>query len=72
MLVRSFLLARQYRGDGVIDAIVTDGTIGLYLGWVTIATVANITAAWSRSASTASGSPRRVGRRVIAVAGLSA
>ncbi|MET0782801.1 MAG: tryptophan-rich sensory protein [Leifsonia flava] len=44
VLIRSFLLARQYRGDGVIDAIITDGTIGLYLGWVTIATVANITA----------------------------
>lgn len=27
-----------------VDAVVTDGTFGLYLGWVTIATVANVSA----------------------------
>ena len=33
------------RAGGVVEAIVLDGTIGLYLGWVTIATAANV-AAW--------------------------
>ncbi|GAA1829919.1 tryptophan-rich sensory protein [Agromyces salentinus] len=28
----------------VVDAVVTDGTIGLYLGWVCVATVANVAA----------------------------
>ena len=28
----------------MLDALVTDGTIGLYLGWVIVATAANITA----------------------------
>jgi hypothetical protein len=30
--------------DGPAERIVTDGTFGIYLGWVTIATVANVTA----------------------------
>ena len=33
------------RPDGRVEAIVLDGTFGLYLGWVTVATCANITAA---------------------------
>ncbi|KQO97846.1 hypothetical protein ASF30_15090 [Leifsonia sp. Leaf264] len=44
VLIRAFLITRRLRTDGTIDAIITDGTIGLYLGWVIIATVANITA----------------------------
>lgn len=44
------LLRRTPRDAGskaaaVVDAIVVDGTLGLYLGWVTIATAANV-AAW--------------------------
>ncbi len=31
-------------GDGVADALLIDGVTGLHLGWVTLATVANITA----------------------------
>jgi hypothetical protein len=31
-------------GDGVIDSVLIDGVTGLHFGWVTIATVANITA----------------------------
>lgn len=33
------------RGQGVVQSIVVDGTVGLYLGWVCVATAANITAA---------------------------
>lgn len=71
VLIRSFLLARAYPGDGVIDAIITDGTIGLYLGWVTIATVANITAGLVAIGFDGFGlAPDVWGVIVIAVAGL--
>ncbi len=30
---------------GVAESVLTDGTFGLYLGWVSVATVANVTAA---------------------------
>lgn len=33
------------RSVGIVQSVVLDGTVGLYLGWVTIATAANI-AAW--------------------------
>ena len=32
-------------GTGRVDTLVTDGTLGLYLGWVSVAVCANITAA---------------------------
>ncbi|HWR84740.1 MAG TPA: TspO/MBR family protein [Rhodoglobus sp.] len=44
VLVRCFLLCLRLRPNGPVDAVVTDGTLGLYLGWVTIATAANATA----------------------------
>lgn len=40
----SFALCLRHRPSGRLDALFTDGTIGLYLGWVSIATVANATA----------------------------
>ena len=36
------LVATQ--GTGVIEAVVVDGTLGLYLGWVCVAAAANVTA----------------------------
>lgn len=51
VLCVTFSLAlRTPRGDlsrwqRVVESVVLDGTLGLYLGWVTIATVANV-AAW--------------------------
>ncbi|WP_430591493.1 tryptophan-rich sensory protein [Humidisolicoccus flavus] len=48
LLVTLCLILRilvQHRPTSLIDAIVTDGTFGLYIGWVTIATIANITSA---------------------------
>ncbi|MGU3435795.1 tryptophan-rich sensory protein [Actinomycetes bacterium M1A6_2h] len=39
-----FYLMRRIRSTGLVDAVVTDGTFGLYLGWLCVATIANITA----------------------------
>ena len=44
VLARAFVLCLRYPPSGTVDAIVTDGTVGLYLGWVSIATAANATA----------------------------
>lgn len=44
VLVRTFLLCLRYRPSGTVEAVITDGTLGLYLGWVSIATAANATA----------------------------
>lgn len=45
VLARIFVICFHTASGGWIDAIVTDGTLGLYLGWVSVATVANIAAA---------------------------
>jgi hypothetical protein len=44
VLARTFLLLLDGRPAGTVEAIVLDGTMGLYLGWVAIATAANLTA----------------------------
>lgn len=44
VLVQAFLQAIAYPPSSVADGIVTDATIGLYLGWVCVATAANVTA----------------------------
>lgn len=46
---RRTVLTRE-RGDGIIDSLLIDGVTGLHFGWVTIATVANVTAALTQSA----------------------
>lgn len=45
VLIRILLLMQASPARGWVDALLTDGTFGLYLGWVTVATVANL-AAW--------------------------
>jgi hypothetical protein len=45
VLARIFVIVLRTRPAGVVDAIITDGTMGLYLGWVCVATAANLTAA---------------------------
>lgn len=40
----TFALCLRFRPIGRLDALITDGTIGLYLGWVSIATAANAAA----------------------------
>lgn len=44
VLVRMLLLMLRTGPESTVDAVVTDGTFGLYLGWATVATVANVTA----------------------------
>lgn len=45
VLVVAFARLRHDSGGTTADAVLLDGTVGLYLGWVMVATVANI-AAW--------------------------
>jgi hypothetical protein len=77
VLCIAFVILRRTPDDGtsgaqaVADVVVIDGTIGLYLGWVTIATAANITAWLTAIGFTGSGIPADVwGIAVVAVAGL--
>ncbi|TCL77813.1 TspO/MBR related protein [Curtobacterium sp. PhB128] len=44
VLVWTFTILRRTKPSGVVEAIVTDGTFGLYLGWVCVATAANTAA----------------------------
>jgi hypothetical protein len=44
VLAWTFVVLRRTRPSGVVEAIVTDGTFGLYLGWVCVATAANTAA----------------------------
>lgn len=44
-LIAIFETLRRIRARSLIETVVVDGTFGLYLGWVCVATVANV-AAW--------------------------
>lgn len=44
VLVWTFTILRRTKPSGIVEAIVTDGTFGLYLGWVCVATAANTAA----------------------------
>ena len=44
VLIWAFRLTLASRPRNLVETIVTDGTVGLYLGWVTIATAANVAA----------------------------
>ncbi|WP_209559491.1 tryptophan-rich sensory protein [Frigoribacterium sp. PvP032] len=72
VLVRIFLLVVHTPTRSWVDAVVTDGTMGLYLGWVSVATAANIAAALVESGFGGFGLPGGVWSTVVlAVAGLS-
>lgn len=45
VLVYAFRLCLRAHGRGWAEALLVDGVVGLYLGWVCVATAANITAA---------------------------
>lgn len=49
MLAIAFARLRRDPAETTADAVLLDGTVGLYLGWVMVATVANI-AAWIQAA----------------------
>ncbi len=69
VLARTFALCLRYRPTGRLDAVITDGTMGLYLGWVSIATAANAAALLTAAGFTGFGlSPNLWAVLVIAVA----
>jgi hypothetical protein len=71
VLIWAFRLTLASRPSNLVDATVTDGTVGLYLGWVTIATVANAAAVLSAIGFTRFGpSPDLWGVLLIALAGV--
>lgn len=71
VLIQAFRLTLASRPKNLVEAIVTDGTVGLYLGWVTIATAANVAAVLAAAGFTGFGISADVwGVLVIAVAGL--
>jgi len=70
VLVRAYLITVKLPAAGAIDALVTDGTVGLYLGWVCVATAANITAWLVTVGFTGFGIPEDVwGVTIVIVAG---
>lgn len=55
VLKRLVALLSRVPADGPVDRIVLDGTFGLYLGWVAVATCANVAAALVGSGVSATG-----------------
>ncbi|MFI2105281.1 tryptophan-rich sensory protein [Isoptericola sp. NPDC019693] len=49
LLARTFLLLVRTPPSGLAERVLVDGTLGLYLGWVCVATVANVAAALAAS-----------------------
>ena len=45
VLTRIMLLLTRHPAPGPVERVLVDGTFGLYLGWVAVATCANVTAA---------------------------
>jgi len=71
VLIVAFRISLAMPPRNAIDALVTDGTIGLYLGWVCVATAANLTAALVAAGWDGWGIPAETWAVVvIAVAGL--
>lgn len=71
VLIVAFRITLASRPSNIVDAIVTDGTVGLYLGWVTIATVANTAAVLTAAGFTGFGlSPDVWGVLLLIVAGI--
>lgn len=52
VLIRILLILMTHRPAGLVERVLVDGTFGLYLGWVCVATAANITS-WLASAGAA-------------------
>lgn len=52
VLIRILLILMAHPSSGILETILVDGTFGLYLGWVCVATAAN-TSSWLASAGAA-------------------
>lgn len=71
VLIIAFRICQTSPPTSNVDAVVTDGTVGLYLGWVCVATAANITAALVAAGFDGWGiAPEVWSVAVIAVAGI--
>jgi hypothetical protein len=71
VLCRAFMICVQLPPRGTLDAVITDGTVGLYLGWVSIATAANATSVFVAGGFTGfGGNPNVWSAAVLGVAGL--
>jgi hypothetical protein len=68
VLARIFVLLVRGRPEGTADMIITDGTFGLYFGWVTIATVANTSAVLGAAGFDGSGMPVALATAVLVAA----
>lgn len=69
VLARTFILILRTAANGRTERLVVGTTFGLYLGWVSVATVANISALLaSRGAQTSDGATAVVAAAVLAVA----
>ncbi|APX33539.1 hypothetical protein BH708_13380 [Brachybacterium sp. P6-10-X1] len=64
-----FQRASKAPARGPLELLVVDGTFGLYLGWVSVATCANITAALVGAGAPDLGHPEWLAVLVLAVAG---
>ena len=71
VLIVTFVRLQREPAGTTADAVLLDGTVGLYLGWVMVATVANIAAALVAAGFTGLGISQHVwGMAVVAVAGI--
>ena len=71
VLVWAFVVLRRTTPSGTVEAVITDGTFGLYLGWVCVATAANTAAVLTAAGFRGFGLGQDVwGVGVAAVAGL--
>lgn len=68
VLLRMLLIMISDHPSGWVEAVLTDGTFGLYLGWVSVATVANIAAWLAAAGAEGFGGWRWAAAAVIAVA----
>ena len=70
-LAYTFWLLLRSRPTSIVETVVLDGTIGLYLGWVTVATAANLTAGIQTAGFMGFGWPADLwGCTIVGVAGL--
>ncbi|MGV8882031.1 MAG: TspO/MBR family protein [Rhodoglobus sp.] len=72
VIIQCFRLARNHPPTGTVDGVITDGTIGLYLGWVSIATAANVTALLVADGFTGFGLPAELWAVIVVAAAAAA
>lgn len=72
VLLRILLELTASPSTSRLDAVITDGSLGLYLGWVTIATAANVTAWLVASGFTGFGWPTELWSVLVIVAAAAA